>query len=137
MRVSQVSFNGQFHCNKLKPKQAKCLQEILTTKCDGISNEELLNGMSFNVDVVCYNPTKKAINPRFGFYITHTKKQATLIGNIRLTSKNPPEENSKKLNKFITNFNEKFQQLRGDEKLSRAEETQRQVDFLLFGRYGR
>ena len=135
MQISQVSFNGQFHYNKLKTKQAKCLNEILSAKCNGISNEELLKGMPFDIDVVCYNPTKRAINPRFGFYITHTKKQATLTGNIRLTSKNLPKENSKKLNQFITNFYDKFQKLRGDEKLSRAEETQRQVDFILFGRY--
>lgn len=136
MRVSQINFNGQFRCDKLKPKQAKKLKEIIQTPYNGVSGENLLAQMPFNVDVICYNPTKKAINPRFGFYITHKKKQATLVGNIRLTSKNTPEENSQKLNNFITNFNNKYQSLKGDEKLTRAEETQRQVNFLLFNRFG-
>lgn len=135
MQVSQVNFNGQFNYNKMKSKQAKCLNEILSTKYDGISNQELLKGMPFDVDVICFNPTKRAINPRFGFYVEHKKKQATLIGHVRLTSKNPLEENVSRLNKFITNFNEKYKSLKGDEKLTSAEETQRQVDFILFNRY--
>ena len=134
MQVSQISFSGQFNCTKLKSKQAKKLHEMLNTKHNGVSNVQLLKDMPFDVDVVCYNPTRRAIHPRFGFYISHKKKQATLIGNIRLSSKNPLEENVVKLNKFITNFNNKFQSLKGDEKLSRAEELQRQVDLILFGK---
>lgn len=133
--VSQINFNGSFKYDKLKPKQAGKLKEILTLPHDGVSNEQLLKKMPFDVDVVCLNPSKRAINPRFRFWITKTKKQATLEGNIRLTSKNPVEENVLKLKNFITNFNNKFQQLKGDEKLTSAEETQRQADFLLFGRW--
>lgn len=134
-KVSQVSFYGQFKYDKLKPKQAKKLKEILTTDSNGISNEQLLKKMPFDVDVVCLNPTKKAINPRFRFWITHKKKQATLQGNIKLNSKYPAEENASKLSQFINNFNTKFQSLKGDEKLTRAEETQRQVDLILFGKF--
>lgn len=134
-KVSGINFKGNFNYNKLKPKQSKCLNEILSAKYNGKSGEQLLKDMPFNVDVVCFNPTKKAIHPRFGFYIQHKKKQATLIGSIKLTSKNPPEENSKKLNQFITNFNNRYQNLKGDERLTRAEETQRQVDMILFNRF--
>ena len=81
-KVSQVSFNGQFRCDKLKPKQAKKLKEILTTKSNGVSSEQLLGNMPFDVDVICLNPSKRAINPRFNFWITHTKKQATLDDNF-------------------------------------------------------
>ena len=134
-KVSQISFNGNFNYNKLKPKQSKKLQEMLSAKYDGKSGEQLLKDMPFDVDVVCFNPTKKAIHPRFGFYIQHKKKQATLIGNIRLSSKNQIEQNAEKLNKFITNFNNKLKSLKGDERITSAEETQRQVDMILFNRF--
>lgn len=134
-KISQINFAGKFKYDKLKPKQAKKLDEILRTPINGVSNEKLLEQMPFDVDVICVNPTKKAINPRFNFWITHTKKQATLQGKININSKNPVKENVLKLNDFITNFNKKFQSLRGDEKLTRAQETQRQVDFILFGKF--
>lgn len=133
--VSQINFNGKFNYEKLKQKQAKKLNEILTTECDGQSSTQLLKNMPFDVDVVSLNPTKKAINPRFRFWITKTKKQATLQGNIKLTSKSPVEENVLALKNFITNFNTKFQLLKGDERLTPAEETRRQVDFILFGKF--
>ena len=133
--VSYVNFNGQFKYDKLKLKQSTKLNEILNTPYNNQTNAELLKQMPFDVDVVCLNPTKKAIHPRFNFWITHTKKQATLQGKILLNSKHPIEENVSKLNKFITNFKNKFDSLKGDEKLTPAEETQRQVNFILFGKF--
>lgn len=133
--ISSTSFKGQFNCGKLKSKQAKKLKEILTTEYDGISNQKLLESMPFDVDVICLNPSKRAINPRFKFWITHTKKQATLQGSLSINSKNILTDNVHKLNQFINNFYNKYKKLRGDEKLTRAEETQRQVSFLLFGKW--
>lgn len=133
--LSPINFNGQFKFDKLKPKQAKKLDEILTTKSDGESNVKLLKKMPFDVDVVCLNPSKRAINPRFRFWITKTKDKATLEGNIRLTTKNSVEENVLKLKNFLINFHNRYKTLKGDERLTRAEETQRQFDFILFGKY--
>ena len=134
--IYKNSFQGKFLCNnKLKPKQAKCLNKILQEPCNGITSENLLKKMPFDVDVVCLNPSKRAINPRFKFWIQHTKKEATLQGCISLTSKNTEEFNASKLNKFITNFKNKFDSLKGDEKLTEKEELCRQVDFILFGKY--
>ena len=134
-KVSQINFTGKFRYDKLKPKQTKKLNEILTAKHNGISNEQYLKDMPFDIDVVSLNPTKRAIHPRFNVWANYRKKDAAIQGCIKLNSKNPVEENVKKLRGFISNVYEKAKSLKGDEKLTSAEETQRQVDFLLFGRY--
>ena len=133
--LSSTSFKGQFNYSKLKSKQAQKLHEILTTDYNGISNRELLKSMPFDVDVVCLNPSKRAIHPRFNFFITHTKKQATLQGAVNINSKDLLADNIFKLNQFINNFYKKYCLLKGDEKLTRAEEIQRQVSFILFGKW--
>ena len=130
MQISQITFNGQFKYDKMKPKQAKALNSILTTKINGISNEELLKEMPFDVDVYCTNPTKKAINPRFNFFIKHTEKGVPLFGFIQLNSKNPPEENVSKLGKFIISAKEKTDSITGNEKLTPAEELLQQLKFI-------
>ena len=133
---SQLNFKGQFHCyGKLKPRHSKCLEEILSHQYSGISCKKLLNGMPFNVDVVCLNPSKRAIHPRFNFWITHSKNQATMNGCITLSSKKSLEFNSSKLSEFIKNFKSHLDSLNGNEKLTPKEELERQVDFLLFGRH--
>ncbi len=134
-RVSEINFSGNFNYGKLKLKQSQKLNEILKTQYYGESNEELLKKLPYDIDVYCVNPTKRAINPRFKFWLSSTKRQATLRGMILLTSKDAVEQNVLKLRNFILNFDKKFKSLKGDEKLTRAEETQRQVDFLLFGRW--
>ena len=131
--VSKINFQGKFKYEKLKSKQAKNLKEILTTEYNGISAERLLKSMPYDVDVYCMNPTKRAIHPRFSFWMIHTKKRATLNGCVRINSKDSLMKNIEKLNKFITSFDEKFRSLKGDERLSPAEETRKQVDFILFG----
>ena len=129
-------FQGRFICpEKLKNKQAQFLNKVLATELDGVSANNLIKTMPFDVDVVCLNPTKRAINPRFNFWIKHTKKQATVQGCINLTSKDSLESNICKLNNFIKNFKNRTDKLTGDEKLTPQEELCRQVDFLLFGKY--
>lgn len=132
--VSSINFYGKFNYNKLKSKQAIRLKEILNTEYNGISNIQLLETMPFDVDVICLNPSKKAINPKFNFRIKHSKGQATLQGSICIKSKNSIQENIKKLNEFINNFNKKYQSLSGNEKLTRAEELRRQVNYIIFGK---
>ena len=134
--VNQNSFKGNF-CGpaKLKSKQAKFLKEILTTTYNGVSADKFVKIMPFDVEVICINPSKRAINPRFNFWITHTKKQATLQGNIIISSKDSLEHNLSKLNNFLKNFKDKLDNIKGNEKLTPKEEVQRQVDFLLFGKY--
>ena len=134
-KVSQINFNGQFKYEKLKPKQSKELKKILTTEYNGVTNEELLKKMPFDVDVYCFNPSKKAINPRFNFSIKYTKKNVPLFGYINLNSKNPLEKNVEDLNNFIIKGKEKIDSIKGDEKLTSAEETRRQVGLLLFGKW--
>lgn len=134
-KVSQINFNGQFKYDKLKSKQSRELKKILTTKHNGVSNEELLKKMPFDVDVYCFNPSKKAINPRFNFSIKYTKKGVPLYGFINLNSKNPAEKNAEDLNNFIKQSKEKIDSIKGNEKLTKEEETLRQVGFMLFGKW--
>ena len=132
----QSNFKGKFNCpEKLKQKQSKFLREILTTEHNGTTAENLIKSMPFDIDIVCLNPSKRAINPRFNFWVTHTKKQATIEGMITLTSKKPLEQNLSKLNNFINNCKTKIDNLNGNEKLTPREELCRQVDFILFGKY--
>ena len=134
--VSQNSFRGHFCCpEKLKSKQAKFLKEILASSYNGVSADNFVKTMPFDVEVFCINPSKRAINPRFNFWITHTKNYATLQGNIIISSKDSLEHNLSKLNNFMKNFKEKLDKIKGNEKLTPREELQRQVDFILFGKY--
>ena len=58
-----------------------------------------------------------------------------MFGYINLNSKNPLEKNVEDLNNFIIKRKEKIDSIKGDEKLTSAEETRRQVGLLLFGKW--
>ena len=134
--VCQTNSKGKFCCpQKLKTRQAKFLNEILTTTNETKSAEELIKAMPFDVDVTCLNPSKRAIHPRFNFWINHSKGEVTIQGSVVLNSKNSLEDNLLKLKNFIINVKKKSDNLKGDERLTPQEETCRQVDFILFGRY--
>ncbi len=132
-KVSQVNFQGQFLCEELKPKHAKKLREILTAQYNGVSGEQYLKDMPFDILVVPLNYSKKTIHPRFNFWMKYTKKDATIQGCIKINSKEKDETNAQKLINFITEAYKKAKSLKGNEKLSPKEELQRQVDLMLFG----
>ena len=129
--VSQVNFDGKFRYGHMKSKQKRELDKILTTEINGVSNEKLLKKMPFDVDVYCPNPTRKAIYPRFTFYIQHKKRGVPLFGMIKLNSKNPLEENVADLSEFITSAKVKIDSIKGNEKMTPAQELEYQMKILM------
>ena len=108
---SSLTFKGNFVVDRLKGKQASYLKSLSKTCVDGMTNESIIKKFPFDVMVYCHNKSKKAIHPRYTYYIESKQNDARCFGFIHINSKNNLIENIKKIRDFISNFDVKSKKI--------------------------
>ena len=110
--IKSTNYSGRFITEKLRHKAGNNLRELLKTEIDGVSNEQVLKKMPFDVAVICQNPTRKAIHPRYMFMITDSKPdKPEVFGFINVNTKNKLKDNVVKIRDFILNFDKKNKEI--------------------------
>jgi len=133
--VQPITFNGNFvKGSKFKQPSAQFVNDIIKTKVNNVSNEDILANLPFDVEITRAHRSNKAIHPKISCYINYKHfwgKQSYYVEHgVHYTIM--------QMRNWIQNFADFIEKNKYKTKLTPKEENDRIYDFIRsFGRINR
>lgn len=128
MQVQPITFKGKFiKRDKFKQPTAQFVHDIIKTKVDNVSNEEILLKLPFDVEITRTRKSHKAIHPMISCYINYKQfwgKQSYYVDH-------GTEYTINQMRKWFIRVSDFIQKNKDKTKLTPKEENDRIYDYIL------
>lgn len=128
MKVQPITFRGKFiKQDKFKQPTAQFVHDVIKTKVDNVSNEEILSKLPFDVEITRSGKSHKAIHPMISCYISYKQfwgKQSYYV-------EHGAEYTINKMRKWFIGMSDFIEQNKDKAKLTPKEENDRIYDYIL------